>query len=139
MQQQDLIHEDWRDALRHTVKALGGFETVGEQLWPGKLRKAAGAWLSDCLNPERPAKLDLEELQHLMRLARDRGVHLPMHYLCDDLGYGHPPPVEPLDQEAEVVRQMDQTFQKAEQLLRRYERISAGRTVQAVSKIAKTG
>lgn len=85
--QQALFHEDLRDALRHAVKALGGFEAVGVELWPAKTRKAAGIWLSDCLNPERQAKLDLEELSRILAIARGQGVHCAMHALCDETGY----------------------------------------------------
>lgn len=90
MQTQELFHDDFRDALRHTVKALGGYDAVGADLWPGKTRKAAGAWLSDCLNPERPAKLDLEELSHVLRMARERGIHTGMHQLAEETGYARP-------------------------------------------------
>ena len=85
--QNPLFHEDWRDALRHTIKALGGFEAVGHDLWPAKSRKIAGSWLSDCLNAERPAKLDLEEIETTLRMARERGIHCAMHHLCDRVGY----------------------------------------------------
>ena len=126
MEQQDLIHEDWRDALRHLVKALGGMDSVGADLWPVKTRKAAGAWLSDCLNPERPAKLDLEELRHILQLGRDKGLHLAFHFLCDDLGYSRPAPVDPADQEAETVRQIQGCMERAESLAKRLERYQQG-------------
>lgn len=90
MQEQPLFHEDFRDALRHLVKALGGYEVVGADLWPSKLRKQAGNWLSDCLNPERPAKLDLEEVSALLRLGREAGIHCAIYQLCDELSYERP-------------------------------------------------
>ena len=88
--QDHLFHEDWRDAIRHAVKAMGGFEAVGFDLWPTKTRKAAGIWLSDCLNPERPAKLDLDEIVKIHSLARDKGIHCAMHQLCDETRYVRP-------------------------------------------------
>ena len=90
MNPQELFHDDFRDALRHAVKALGGYDTVGSDLWPAKTRKAAGAWLSDCLNPERPAKLDLEEIVRIVAQARAEGVHFAMHQFCDETGYTRP-------------------------------------------------
>lgn len=123
MEQQDLIHEDWRDALRHAVKAMGGYDVVGAEIWPSKPRRAAGAWLSDCLNPERPAKLDIEEIQQLMRMARNKGLHIVLHFLCDELGYSRPSPVEPADQEADVNRQLDASLEKLNQLTNRLARI----------------
>lgn len=88
--QDELFHEGLRDALRHAIKALGGFEAVGADIWPSKLRKHAGTWLADCLNPERPAKLDLEEFAQILSMARARGVHCAMHQLCDETGYERP-------------------------------------------------
>ncbi|MDP2322540.1 MAG: hypothetical protein Q8N51_00730 [Gammaproteobacteria bacterium] len=123
MEQQDLIHEDWRDALRHAVKAMGGFDVVGAELWPGKTRRAAGAWLSDAINPERAAKLDLEELLQLLRLARAKGLHIGLHFLCDELGYTRPSPVEPSDQEAEIGRQLDANLKTLDALTSRLARI----------------
>lgn len=90
MKPQELFYDDFRDALRYAIKQLGGFEAVGADLWPSKLRKQAGAWLSDCLNPERAAKLDLEEVVEILRMARAAGIHCGMNQLCDDSGYEHP-------------------------------------------------
>lgn len=93
--QDELFHEDWRDALRHLVKALGGYETVGADLYPTKTRKAAGNWLSDCLNPERPAKLDLEDIEALIRMGRDEGIHCAMYQLADATSYQRPKAAAP--------------------------------------------
>jgi len=90
--QDELFHEDWRDALRHAVSALGGFEAVGIEIWPAKSRAAAGRWLSDCLNPERPAKLDLEEIEAILRMGREHSVHAGLHILCDRIDYERPRP-----------------------------------------------
>lgn len=85
-----LFHEDFADALRHLVKALGGFDTVGSDLWPAKGRRQAGIQLSDCLNAERPAKLGLDEVTALLRLGRAAGEHVALHALCDLAGYQRP-------------------------------------------------
>lgn len=101
MQIQDrLFHEDWRDSLRHVVKALGGYETVGADLWPNKTRKAAGNWLYDCLSDERPAKLDLEDIEALLKRARDEGIHTGMYFLAKAAGYEHPEPAAPKSPQA---------------------------------------
>lgn len=115
MQVQELFHDDFRDALRHAIKALGGYEVVGADLWPAKLRKAAGNWLNDCLNPERPAKLDLEEVVQIMRLARDKGIHCAMYQLCDDALYARPPivaPKSPLEEKAERLERLAAEFKR---------------------------
>jgi len=88
--QDQLFHEDFRDALKHLVKALGGPEAVGLELWPAKSMKAAGNWLRDCLDPSRQAKLDIEEIVKLIRMGRERGVHCAIHKLADETGYERP-------------------------------------------------
>lgn len=108
--QAPLFHEDFRDALRHAVKAMGGVEAVGVDLWPGKSRRAAGAWLSDCLNPERAAKLDVEDLILLLRLCRGRGIHCAMHQLADDAGYVRPDIAPQRTREQDLADQMQRTL-----------------------------
>jgi transposase len=129
MDQEKLFHEDWRDALKHLVKALGGFDAVGIEIWPAKTRKAAGAWLSDCLNPERPAKLDLEEIQKLLQMGRDRDLHVGLYQLVDDLGYARPATRDPQDVEGEIARQMSEAMSTAETLLKRYDRLQQQKAV----------
>lgn len=119
MEQEQLFFEDWRAALRHLVRALGGFEAVGRELWPAK--HDAGDRLLDCLTEGRRSKIDLDELKHLLRMGRNRGLHIGMHHLCDDLGYLQPATVEPLDQRAEVARQMDAAIDRFEALVSRAE------------------
>lgn len=123
MDQHELIHEDWRDSLRHLVKALGGVEAVGADLFPAKTRKAAGTWLADCLNPERPAKLDLEEVLMLLRMGHQSGIHIGIDFLCDEIGYSRPAPVDPQDQEAEIAKQMQNAIGAAAKLVSKWERI----------------
>lgn len=115
MQSQELFHDDFRDALRHAVKALGGVEVVGHDLWPSKSYKAAGSWLSDCLNPERPAKLDLEEVVQILRMARAKQVHCALYELCDAVGYARPPiitPKTPAQVKAEELSRLADEFRR---------------------------
>lgn len=118
--QDQLFHEDLTDALRHAIKALGGFEVVGHDLWPTKSAAAAGRLLSDCLNPERPAKLDVDDVVALLAMGRRRGVHCAMWQLCDDTGYTRPsiaPDRTPEQELAEkLVRQAAEFKQTADEL-----------------------
>ena len=90
MNQEELFHEDFRAALEHAVRALGGYQAVGAALWPAKTLKAADNWLRDCLDPERPAKFEIDEIVEILRMARLEGIHCAMHQLSDDAGYERP-------------------------------------------------
>lgn len=111
--QDELFHEDWRDALRHVVKALGGYEAVGIVLYPTKTRKAAGNWLSDCLNPERAAKPELEDIEALLRMGREAGCHTAMHILADRTNYERPKAAAPKSTKCVLLEQ--QAIHAAEQ------------------------
>lgn len=133
--QDEMFHEDFRDSLRHLVKALGGMEAAGERLWPNKSRKAAGTWLSDCLNPERDAKLCVfEELPALLQMGREKGVHCGIAFLCDSLNYTRPTTIEPEDTMAEVERQMDRHVEKIGDLVKQYERARTAETLKVVGR-----
>lgn len=101
------MRETVNDALVKLVSALGGSKQVGPALWPEKSIDAAQRLLMDCLNEERPARLSPEHLMTLLRMGRDKGVHVVMEYLCGELDY-HPP--------VAMVREVD-----LDEALRRYE------------------
>lgn len=86
--QDPLFHEDFNDALHSAVKGLGKIEAVARDLWPTK--PSGGRYLSDCLNPDRDAKLALEDVIALLRMAREKGIHWAMYQLCDEAGYTRP-------------------------------------------------
>jgi hypothetical protein len=86
--QDPLFHEDFNDALSSLVKALGKLDAVAHDLWPTKVH--GGRYLSDCLNPDRDAKLSLDDVVALLRMGRAKGIHWAMHKLCDVTGYAPP-------------------------------------------------
>lgn len=89
--QDPLFHDDFNDALASAVKALGRgkVEPIAMQLW-GPAKQNAGRYLSDCLNPERDAKLSIQELVLLLQWCREHGIHWAMHALCEEVGYDKP-------------------------------------------------
>lgn len=133
--QNEMFHESINDAYRSAVAMMGGFEAVGFEIWPSKSRKAAGTVLSDILNVDRANKFSLEEHCHFLRIARDNGVHLPMHFLCDEVGYNRPHPVDQADQEAEVARQMEAAATRFESAVARLERIQQTNTARQIRNI----
>ncbi len=105
MNQSDLFHEDINDALRAAVKACGGTKAVAVKLWPEKTCAGAQSYLNDCLNPDRDAKLSPEQTILLLKWAREQGFHGAINYICDDVGYQRPQPIEPEDELAKLLRE----------------------------------
>lgn len=99
-----LLVDTMNDAIRDTVRALGGPKVVGVMLWPKKGSEAAGRYLDDCLNPHRDHKLDIEEILFIAKKGREKGIHLIAAFICQDVGYATPTPVDPEDQKAEFQR-----------------------------------
>lgn len=100
-----LFVEDYYEAIRATVQALGGFKPVGHDLKPDLAPDAAGRWLADCCNPEKREKLSPTELAYIRRRARAARVHILAAYEMRDAGYAEPQPVEPEDERAALMRQ----------------------------------
>lgn len=105
VEQIPLIHEDWRSALRYAVDAIGGPAQVGVRLWPAKSGRDARVLLLHCLSPDRPEKLDLEEIEWILAEARKAGAHAGLAYLCRSTGYADPQPITPEDEQSELMRQ----------------------------------
>jgi hypothetical protein len=124
VEQQPLFFEDVYAALKYVVQSLGKPKDVGPLIFPHKEDPfAAGRLLSDCINPNRDSKLDIEQVILLLRLAREKGCHLGIEYLCTAAGYTKPTPVEPNDERAALQRQFIQSVTELRQLANR---ITAG-------------
>jgi hypothetical protein len=130
--QTPLFHDDWRDALGHVVKSLGGWDAVGMELFPAKNR--AGSWLYDCLHQDRPAKLDLEEIATLLRMGRERGVHVGMHELCREIGYETPEPSAARSKKSLLLDQQAAIAAEMARLQREIDRADAAEVLKAVKK-----
>jgi hypothetical protein len=72
--------------------------------------------LSDCLNENREARLNPEQLILLMRLGRDKGCHAAIDYICAAAGYSKPVPIEPDDEKAALQRQFIKAVTELRQL-----------------------
>lgn len=100
-----LFVEDYHEAIRATVQALGGFQRVGHDLKPDLKPDAAGRWLADCCNPEKREKLSPTELAFIRRRARMASCHILATYEAREAGYADPQPVEPEDERAALMRE----------------------------------
>lgn len=116
------LYEDETDALRELVRELGGNKAVGPMLRPDLAPDRAGAWLMDCLNPERAERLQPSQLFHLLRLGHDKSVHGPCEYILGNVGYAVQP-IEPQDEMAALQRAYIESVQLQRRIADRMERM----------------
>ena len=112
--------ESFVEALVIAIKAAGGSKVIGPMLWPELPVDAAQRRLLDCMNEDRPQHLSPQQVELVMRKARQVGCHAPMDYLAQSLSYAEPQPVAPTDEAAELQRQF---IAATAQLARMAERI----------------
>lgn len=82
------------DALSHACTLIGR-KRVAKALWPEFSVEPAQRRLDHCFDPDRREKLSLEQVELILRMARDADVHVPMNYLTDSLSYERTRPVSP--------------------------------------------
>ena len=115
--------ETFNEALVECVKALGGSGKVAPKLYPEKTPESAQRTLLDCLNPDRPAHLNPDQTLLILRLARERGIHMGMEYLAGSLSYAAPVPIEPKDEMAELQLQFIESQKAMAEMIGRMERL----------------
>ena len=118
-------YETINEALIACIKACGGSKTVGPLLWPEKPAEAAQRLILDCLNEERPAKLSPEQVFFVLRLARQKGFHDGMNFVCADVGYAAPSPIEPRDEVADLMHAFNASVEMQAHLTSRIEKAVA--------------
>lgn len=125
MPQSALFFETLTDAIKEAVRCCGGTKIVACQLWPEKTPDSAGRTLVDCLNEHREARLSPDQLMLVARMARDRGCHVVMQYLCSELSYAAPIPVEPETELASLLREYLAGKKRESQLEQKVEKLRA--------------
>lgn len=114
--------EDLNDAIRDTIKAMGGYKQVGYEMRPELGVEAAGRWLSDCCNPDRRDKLSPEQVAFIRRRARQQGIHILAAFEAKDAGYAPPRPIEPEDERAELMREFNRKATEVAELMKQMTR-----------------
>lgn len=89
MDQEALFYEDFRGAVCHLIKSLGGAKRVGGILRPTLSVKQAEGWVNDCLNPDRVTKFDFEDIVTLLNAGRDKHIHCAINQLAYETGYAN--------------------------------------------------
>lgn len=113
----NLFYDGLRDALGQVVRVVG-IKRLAAELRPALSADKAAQWLRDCLDGGRREKLDLEEVQFILRRGREAGCHAAMRQLCRDGGYADPQPIEPEDERTAVLREFNERVRQLEQLAR---------------------
>jgi hypothetical protein len=116
LHQPALFVDTSEDAVRDTVRGLGGAKVVGPALWPAKKPDRAERDLLDCLNANNPRELSFDEIMLIGELGRDKGLHLIAGFVNMRLGYAPPVPVDPQDARAELQRQFIDAVDRVERL-----------------------
>jgi hypothetical protein len=117
----ELFYDDIYAALRGFVSSAGGSIKVAKKLWPHKGDKARD-WLDECLNRDRPGKLDPEEFLLLQTMAREAGFHGLRGFIDERTGY-ESRPVEPKDELAGLYSEFIERSKALERLGERIARI----------------
>lgn len=124
-QQTALFHEDIWDALRTDIMSCGGMKVVGLTLFPEKGAKA-GDYLSTCLNPARPEKLDVEQIMVIKRMAKQHASFATHRFEESDLGMTAAQPIEPDDEKARLQRDFITAVQSLESIKNQITRLDSG-------------
>jgi hypothetical protein len=117
-----LFVEDYAEAIRATVQALGGFKRVGADMKPDLAADAAGRWLADCCNSEKREKLSPSELAYIRRRARLEGCHILACFEAREAGYADPQPITAEDEAAQLQREFVQASKLMAGLFARMDR-----------------
>ncbi len=116
-QQPELFYENFLDALRDDVKAIGGSKAVGHTFWPEKDVTAAGNAVNDRLNPDRRDRFTDEQERFVMRRARAlRGFSAAVCFICDDTGFERPTAKNPEDEIAKRQREFIDAVKRVERI-----------------------
>ncbi len=116
--------ETVNDTLIEVVKALGGSKVVGLKLWPELLVDQAQRKLLDCLNTERPARLDPEQVAFLFRLEREAGLSTGFNAFCRMNGYEATKAFIVEDEKARLQREFIEAQKSMQAMLERMERLT---------------
>lgn len=120
------IFADWNDALDGVVHALGGYKKVGVMLRPelGEKPQAASQWLRDCLNPEKPERLNPDQVFMLLRAARAIDYHAAKHWMDAELGYEQGRALSPKDEAVDLQSRGAVLIRELKGITERLERLS---------------
>ena len=133
MDQTELLppSDDPYEALRIVVMRLGGPKKVGQLLRPELTLEQGSIWINNCLNRDRPEKLDIDQIDLLIGLGRKKGCHAVMQ--CFGIRHFYSiNPIEPEDERARLQRQVLEIGGELKDLLTRLDHVNQQAPLKAV-------
>jgi hypothetical protein len=114
--QNQLFVEDEDDAFDAAIRFLGGYKAVAMWLWPQLKPETAYARLKACFNDSKDEKLSWVDGRRIMAKAREKGCHIIMFHLCDELFYERPRTITKEKVEAELQEEADVLLERVESI-----------------------
>lgn len=102
--QQPLWHDNFEDALRDAIVAIGGIKTVATEFWPDKTQESAVRLLNHCLNVDRDEKLSPAQIMIIWSRSAAAGCHVLAAFVGHKVHYEFKP-VTPEERQDELKRQ----------------------------------
>lgn len=121
--QNQLFVEDEDDAFDAAIRFLGGYKSVACWLWPHLKPETAYARLKACFNDAKDERLSWVDGRRVMQRAREKGCHILMYHLCDELLYERPRTVTKEKIEAELHDEADVLLERMEAVTERWRRL----------------
>jgi hypothetical protein len=130
--QPQLFYEDIYEVVRAAMQSAGGAKVVAGRLWPNTPIGEAQRTLLDCLNRDRPQKLDLDDLLAILRMAKDAGFHQSKHWLDEATGYRPSDPMDPRIERDRLAESFNNLAEAVKNAQRAMERLTVEPNVRAV-------
>jgi len=124
MAQQALFYERIEEALAAVINECGGRKRFASDIWPNKPQRDAHNLLDACLNPERREKFAPHDLMYILKRGREAQCHVAMQFMCEEMGYSRPVPINPEDEKVKLQRQIIEAAQTLKTSLDRLERLT---------------
>ena len=131
--QMSLHHESIADALHEVVQAAGGPKAVGGRMFPDMPIDHAASRIRDCLNHDRRDRFTPDQLMMILRMGHQVGFHAGMIFLCRELGYSDPAPVEPEDEVARLQREFVEASKALVGMATKIEQMQSRATLKSVA------
>jgi len=123
MDQFPLFHERVEEAIAAVIDACGGRKKIASELWPDKPLRDAHNLLDACLNPGKREKFDPSQIVYIAKRGRQAGCHYLMQFICREVGYCDPIPLEPEDERAKLQREFVEAQKSMAGMMARMERV----------------